>query len=400
MKKIAITLTVVLLVALASLPAWSQATTTVKGVCLDTKGEPIVGGVVSFKNTETGAKRDLKTDKKGNYFSIGFPSGKYDVVLTKDGKELYKLTNVLITLQKEENVLDFKLAEEAAAAQAASVGAKPTQQGQQPKLTEEQKKQLEAQKAEAAKVEAENTNIKSLNATMQEAKTAADGGSAEQAATLMANAAATNPPYPQIYAVWGNYELEAARKSTDAAARTAHYEKSAQGYTKALQICAEGKPDTKTPCASVAGYHNNLGQALANTGKTAEAVKEYDTAAQLDASNAGMYYFNEGAVLTNTRQFEAANIAFDKAVAADPTRAQAYCEKGNNLLNFAKTDPTTNKVTPAPGTVEALTKCAELDKTGKYADTAKATLEFLGQTIQTTYGTRSSGKSTSKKPPQ
>jgi len=49
----------------------AQTTGTVKGVCKDADGNPIVQGEVEWTSSETGHKYDLKTNKKGEYFSLG-----------------------------------------------------------------------------------------------------------------------------------------------------------------------------------------------------------------------------------------------------------------------------------------------------------------------------------------
>jgi len=67
----------------------------------------------------------------------------------------------------------------------------------------------------------------------------------------------------------------------------------AEAYKKAIQICVE-KP-TSASCKDAAGYHNNLGQAYALTGHTAEAIQEYNTAAQVNPAGAVYSRFPAGA---------------------------------------------------------------------------------------------------------
>ena len=84
-------LMVMLVVAVAALcvpPVFAQATGTVKGVCKDATGTPIVGANLEWINTDNGRKYNLKTNKKGEYFSLGIEPGKYKVTLTQDGKQL------------------------------------------------------------------------------------------------------------------------------------------------------------------------------------------------------------------------------------------------------------------------------------------------------------------------
>ena len=63
---------VLLMLGLCATPVFAQgASGTVKGVCKDTQGNPIVGGIVVWANQDNGQKYTLKTNKKGEYFSLG-----------------------------------------------------------------------------------------------------------------------------------------------------------------------------------------------------------------------------------------------------------------------------------------------------------------------------------------
>ena len=53
------------------------------------------------------------------------------------------------------------------------------------------------------------------------------------------------------------------------------------------------------------------------------------------SANAGTYYFNEGAVFTNTGKVDEAIAAFDKAIQIDPNNADAYYWKGVNMMGKA-----------------------------------------------------------------
>jgi len=94
----------------------AQTTGTVKGVCKDADGNPIVQGEVEWTSSETGHKYDLKTNKKGEYFSLGISPGKYNVVLKKDGKELFHINGIMVGLDETTQDIDLKK-EQAAAAQ-------------------------------------------------------------------------------------------------------------------------------------------------------------------------------------------------------------------------------------------------------------------------------------------
>ncbi len=120
-------------------------------------------------------------------------------------------------------------------------------------------------------------------------------------------------------------------------------------------------------------------------------MAECDKSAQVDPSQAGQCYFNEGAILTNQGKPDEANQAFDKSIAADPTRAEAYYQKGVNLIGKA-TLGKDGKMVPVPGTVEALNKYLQLAPDGKNAEAAKALLASLGATVETSFGTQKKNK--------
>src|ERR1035441_1663751 len=77
-----------LLIGLTALPVMAQLTGTAKGICKDVEGKPITDGVVVWTNKDTGRKVELKTNKNGEYFSVGFTPGTYDAVLMRNGQQV------------------------------------------------------------------------------------------------------------------------------------------------------------------------------------------------------------------------------------------------------------------------------------------------------------------------
>lgn len=356
--------------------AFAQFTATVKGTVKDQQGNPISGASVDLQNNDNGQKYSLKTDKKGQYFSLGIMPGKYKVVLVVNGQPTFQLTNVPIGQEQQETVVDIDLQKEQAAQQAGGTqagakGGKGQPQGQ-PQLTEEQKKRIEA-------AQKEQMTVKTLNEKLAQASAAEQAGNPDQAVQILTQATQMDATRDLLWGRLGDaYKLTVA-KQTDKAQQSQDYAQAADAYQKAIQI----KPSAE--------YYNNLGEALGKAGKPDDAVKAYTTAAQLDPPNAGKYYFNIGAVETNTGKIDDAIQAFDKAIAADPNRADAYYWKGVNMLGKAKLEG--NKMIAPPGTAEAFNKYLELQPNGPFAEPAKQMLAQMGAPIETSFG---KGKKKSK----
>ena len=389
MKQYFAVLALLMLVAgLCASPAFAQDTGSVKGMCKDVDGKPIVGATVEWVNLDNGRKYDIKTNSKGEYFSLGIGLGHYKVTLLgADGKEIFHYNG--FAASTDESTLDFDMKKEAAAAAQGSG------------LTPEQLKQQQEQAANVAK---ENMTIKSLNEKLAAAKTASDAGDFDTAIAQMTDATKMDPNRDLLWAKLGDYEATSAAKQTDSAEKAKRYDASVTDYQKAVDLkqkAADAAPQ-KTPDATkvLAQYYNNLGKAEAQLGKTDDAVKAYNQAAQLDPAGAGMYYFNLGAILTNANTTSNADMrkaaaqAFDKAIAADPARADAYYWKGTNLIGAATLQG--DKMVAPDGTAEAFQKYLELAPTGPHAEEAKAMLQGLGATVETSYGKKKTTTTTKK----
>jgi tetratricopeptide (TPR) repeat protein len=340
---------------------------SVKGKVTDLEGKPMPDVVVDLVSQDNGAKYHLKTDKKGEYFSIGINPSTYEITFSKDGKALYSFHNYRVSLQKENglNVIDLDLAKEAAAGKA--VG--------QTKMTEEQKK-------EAEKIEKENSTIKGLNEMLAQARAAQQAGNIDEAVGIMTKATQMDPSRDLLWGRLAELQLITARKDTDAASRTEKYTQAATSYKKAIELASTSTtPATK---ALVGPYNNNLGEALAKTGKVDEAIAAYNTATQVDPANAGSYYFNLGATLTNANKPDEAIAAYDKAIAASPEKPEPYYYKGIALLGKATFKG--DKMVPVPGTTEAFNKYLELAPDGPLAEPAKQMLTSVGATVTTSIG--------------
>lgn len=352
MRKQALILIFFAMVLGMTLPALAQ-TGSVKGYVKDDAGKPVVGAVLEFANLENGRKVVLKTDKSGNFFSIGVPIGTYKVTVTQDNKPIWGAPKYPV--QGGDNPdLNIDLAKERATAAATN-----------PEAAEQQKK-LEAAKKE-------NEKIGGLNVLLKQANDAMAANNYDQAVQIMQQAAAQDQTHDLVFGRLGDAYLGDKK-----------YPEAVEAYNKAIAI----DPNK-------AAYHNNVAQALAKSNQTEKALTEYDTAAKLEPAQAATYYFNEGAVLTNTGKIDDAIVAFDKVIAADPTKADAYYWKGVNMVGKAKTGADGKFEAPA-GTAEAFNKYLELAPDGKYADPAKQMLQTIGAKVETSYGTKSKTKPVKK----
>jgi len=383
MKQRFVVLALVALVAgLCVPPVFGQATGTVKGVCKDTEGKPIAGASVEYYSQETGRKYPLKTDSKGEYFSLGIAPGKYKVTLLQDGKELFHFSNVPVSL--DENTLDFDLKKELAQqAQGQGVSA------------EELKKRQEA----AEKAAKETNTVQALNQKLAAASQASQAGDYEAAINVLTEATQMDPTRDLIWFKLGDAYRSSAVKQTDSAEKAKRLNAAVGDYEKAVELrqkALDAGPKTPEAGKQLAAYYNNLGEAEAKAGKTDDAVKAYTQAAQLDPAGAGQYYFNLGAIMTNANTTndpklrKAAVEAFDKAIAADPNKPDPYYWKGVNLIGDATLKG--DKMVAPEGTAQAFNKYLELQPTGPHAEEAKAMLASIGATIETQFGKKKATK--------
>jgi tetratricopeptide (TPR) repeat protein len=171
------------------------------------------------------------------------------------------------------------------------------------------------------------------------------------------------------------------------------YEEAAATYGKAIPMAqnnTDAKADPAKAKIAVGAMFTNQGNAYLKLKKTQEAVAAFTQAAAL-SSNPGTAYFNLCATQYNIGNTEGALQACDKAIAADPNKADAYYIKGSLLIGASTTDKE-GKVIPAPGTVEALNKYLELAPDGAHAGEVKQMLEYTGSKIETTYKERKKSK--------
>ena len=351
----------------------SAAFAQVSSIEGDVKGEdgaPLKGALVKIERKDIKGNYKVKSDKKGHYFHTGLPLGTYKLIVEVDGKDVDSVDNVRTTLG-DSTVINFDLKankqKQQSLAQAAETGTLTKEQTRE--MSAEQKAQLEKAAKEREQSLAKN---KALNDAFNQGMQALAAKQYDAAIESFTKAGAMDPKQNVVWAQLAESYTQAAllKAGPD---RDALMAKGLEAYTKALEI----KPDD-------AAYHNNYALALAKAKKFPEAQAELAKAAQLDPPNAGRYFFNLGAVLVNTGQNDAACEAFKKAIDTDANYADAQYQFGMCLLGKAQVSPD-GKVTPAPGTKEALEKYLQLKPAGPFADSAKGALASLDASISTKY---------------
>jgi tetratricopeptide (TPR) repeat protein len=347
----------------------AQTTGTVKGLVKDAEGKPIPQADVEWTGVESGHTYKLKTNNKGEYFSLGIVPGKYNVKLSKDGKELFHLNGIPVGLDETDVPFDLKKEQTNAA------------QGQG--LTPEQAK---AKADAAAKAATENKTVGTLNEKLNAAKTASDAGDYETAIATLNEANQIDPTRDLVWFKLADAYRMSGPKQTDPAEKKKRYEMAAADYQKAIDLRGASETAQKDPenNLKMAAYYNNLAEVDAKANKTDDSIANYTKASQLDPTHAATYLFNEGAVLTNAGKVDDAIVAFDKVIAADPTKADAYYWKGVNLIGKATLKG--DKMVAPEGTAEAFQKYLELQPDGKLAQPAKDMLASIGASVETGYG--------------
>lgn len=360
---------------LLSISALSQVT-GVQGSVKDEKGAPVKDAVVTFDRTDIKGHYTVKTNKKGEYGHYGLPSGTYDVSVAIDGKVRDSVKG-FHTSFGDPKQLNFDLKAIADRQQALNKAAETgtLSADQERGMSKEQKEQFE--KTAKAR-EAQLAKNKALNDAFTTGKNAVDAKQWDAAIDSLTKASEMDPKQGAVWSELADAYVGKAQATPAEAAAT--YDKAFDAFKKAIELSPTD-----------AGLYNNYALALAKDKKLDDAKTNLAKAAELDPPGAGKYYYNLGALLVNSGQNEAATEEFQHAVSLDPNYADAQYQLGMALAAKASTDAS-GKITPAPGTIDALQKYLELKPDGANASSAKEMIAALGATLNTNYQNPSAPK--------
>jgi tetratricopeptide (TPR) repeat protein len=381
---------VVLLFALGYGTAWSQ-TTRVRGK-ITSGGKPVPNAQVVLTSTTTGKVYKLKADKDGQFVSIGIAIDQYNMeVDSATGEKLYEQT---ISVAGKEGEQDLS----------ADVG-------EGIKVS----KEIERIKAENAKATSINVLIRQYteaisakdlsDKTYQTASTPLKGKQDQASADELKKL--TDQHDADVQKAWTDAETAAQQMVAADPKRWEYfqalggvknnlkkYQEAVDNYEKGIQLAeaaAAGNapksggnaPDPAKAKAAIGQMLGGEGNAYLKLSKPKEAIEAFTKAAERDP-NPGTAYFNLCATQYNTGNTEGALAACDKAIAADPTRAEAYFIKGSLMMGASTMDKQGKLQAPA-GTAEALNKYLEIAPTGSHVNDVKEMLAAIGAKIETTY---------------
>jgi len=354
---------------LLALTALAQMT-YIEGNVVGDDGKSLQNAIIKIIRTDIKGNYQTKTDKKGHYYHAGLSSGSYDVVCEVNGKPVDKRNGVRITVSSPA-VIDFDLQKvaQALAVQEAAIQAGQITPDMTKGMSKEDKDRIEAElksREGAIKKNAE------LNAAFTAGMTAVEQKNFAEAVTQFTKASELDAKQSAVWIQLAEaYFNLAGTKQGDE--KTAAFDKGSEAYLKAIEL----KP-------TEAGFHNNYALALAKAKRIPQMQDELKKAAEIDPANAGKYYYNMGAVLTNIGQSDAAVEAFKKAIELQPNYPDAYYQYGVALLSKA-TIAADGKMTAVAGTAEAFNKYLELAPTGTFSADAKSMLTTLGASVSTSF---------------
>jgi tetratricopeptide (TPR) repeat protein len=272
--------TLALMVVLTMSVAPALAQSLVKGKVVDAQGNPVEGATVTFEQQGGSAKRDTKTDKKGEFLQVGLQSGSWKVTATKDGVGTNTQTGNITQGRPVE--LAFKLAPAAAAGALAGGG--------DPKAAAE------------------------LRALATAATAAQSAGNWDEAIAKFNELIGKVPTCGECYLNLGH--AYTAKKS---------YTEAEASYKKAIEI--KETPDAYNGLVRIYNDQKKFDLAAEAGGKAASLSSAAGGGGNPEAT------YNNGVVLFNAGKFAEAKTQFEATTKADPTMALAHYYLGMANLN-------------------------------------------------------------------
>jgi tetratricopeptide (TPR) repeat protein len=163
----------------------------------------------------------------------------------------------------------------------------------------------------------------------------------------------------------------------DAQGNQGRYQEAVASYDKGIALAEkdQGGADAAKAKAGLAAMLTAKGNMQIKLKNFPAAIAAFERAAPLSA-NPGVAYFNICATLYNMGQTKGVVAACDKAIAADPNKADAYFIKGSVLVAEGTMDKS-GKIVVAPACLQALRKYLALAPNGGHAADVKEMLAAI-----------------------
>lgn len=260
-------------VAVAGAPVMAQTTAVIKGKVTDGDGKPVDKATVSieFMGGIT-QKRDVTTNRRGEFIQVGLSPGPYLVTASKDGVGV-------------------------------ATAEVPLRLGDTPEL-------VLALRPAASGVNAEDQKFRQI---FGDAVAAANADKYDEAIAKFTEAARMRDDCYACYMNLGNSYYE--KKDTA---------KAEEAFKKAIEL----SPEESKPYQALADLYNA-------TGKREEAAAMATKAASLGGAEgaSAQDLYNQGVILWNSGKFAEAKAQFEASVKADPNYADAHYWVGMATLN-------------------------------------------------------------------
>jgi tetratricopeptide (TPR) repeat protein len=357
------TLLVTLALALCAPAGWSQETLTRADGRITDSGKSLPGVQVVLSHRDTLKVYRATTDKYGTFSIPEVARGTYIVsILNAAGDKLFRKTLELTSAPDAPIRLDIDIS-----------GAPPGPPASPlPSLSP-----VPAPAPSAAPAPQDEKNTEQVDSLIRQYNSALRAGDDQAVIVALKAIVAADPTR------WDYFDALGERQMTigDYGHAAESYEKGIEAVQRFLSSNPANdsvilKSDRDRAQAGMVHMLINQGNSYLKLKKNSEAIEASTKAAEL-APDPATGYFNLCVMHYNTQTLDGAVDACNKAIAANPNRADAYFIEGALLFSATKTNKD-GSLTVAPGTVESLKKYLEVAPAGAHATEVKQMLEYLG----------------------
>jgi len=355
------TLLVTVALALCAPAGWSQATLTRADGRITDSGKSLPGVQVILSHQDTFQVYRATTDKYGTFSIPEVARGTYIVsVLNAAGDKLFRKTLELTSAPDAPIQLDIDIS----GAPLGPPASPPPSLSPSPAPA-------------AAPAPQDEKNTEQLDSLIRRYNSALRAGDNQAVIAALKAIVAADPTRWDYFEPLG----ETLMTIGDYGHAAESYEKGIEAVQRFLSSNpANGseilKSDRDLAQAGMVQMLINQGNSYLKLKKNNEAIEASTKAAEL-APDPATGYFNLCVMHYNTQTLDGAVDACNKAIAANPNRADAYFIEGALLFSATKTNKD-GSLTVTPGTVESLKKYLEMAPAGAHATEVKQMLKYLG----------------------